>query len=77
MNVKSKNRKWLFLILYIVSFLFSVDYFMLIRAGDESIRRKIVFTVWTLSSIIWLAFFLREILKKGKSRQTSPDNTNS
>jgi hypothetical protein len=76
MNVKSKNRKWLFLIFYIVSFFFTVDYFILIRSGDDSLRRKIVFTIWLLSSIIWLALFLREILKRVKSQKAKPENTN-
>jgi hypothetical protein len=76
MNIKSKNRKWLYFILYIISFFFAVDYFMLIRSGEDSLRRKIVFTIWLLSSIIWLAFLLREILKKVKSQQSKPDNTN-
>ena len=76
MEAKSKNRKWLFLILYIVTFFFAVDYFLLIRSGDDSLRRKIVFIIWLLSSIVWLAFFLREILQKVKSQKSKPDNTN-
>ena len=77
MEIKSKNRKWLFLILYLVSFFFTIDYFILIRAGEDSLRRKIVFTIWLLSSVIWLAFFLREILRRVKPQETRRDNSNS
>jgi hypothetical protein len=75
MKVQTKNRKWLFLLLYLVSFFFTVDYFILMRGGEDSLRRKIVFTVWFLSSVIWLAFFLREILMKAKPKQTNPDKS--
>ena len=69
MKLTPKNRKWLYLFLYIVTFFFAYDYFRLIQSGDDSLRRKIVFTIWLVSSIVWLAFFLREIVKNLKSKE--------
>ena len=74
MIIQSKNRKWIYLILYGVSFFFTVDYFILIRSGDDSVRRKIVFTVWFLLSVVWLALFLREVIRRVKAKQAEPDD---
>jgi hypothetical protein len=74
MKVKSGNRKWVYLALYAVSFLFTINYFLLMRSGDDSLRRKIVFTIWFLFSVVWLALFLREILRKVKPQRTEPDD---
>ncbi len=70
---ETKNMKGqiiLDLIMIPVSVFMTFDYYSLIMAGDDSIKRKIVFAIWVLSIIGWTIKLFRD-LKKRKNHISS------
>ncbi len=70
---ETKNMKGqiiLDLIMIPVSVFMTFDYYSLIMAGDDSIKRKIVLAIWVLSIIGWTIKLFRD-LKKRKNHISS------
>jgi len=59
-----KNQLLLDLIMLPVSLFMIIDYSLLIAAGDDSLRRKIVLTVWIIAAIGWSIKFVFDLKKK-------------
>ncbi len=36
----------------VIAWFFAIDYYMLILEGDDSLRRKIIFGIWILVSLV-------------------------
>ena len=54
--------------LWLVSMIFTLDYFILIRSGDHSMSRKVVFGILLVISVVSLALFLRAMLIKANKK---------
>ncbi len=65
-----KSQIILDLIMIPVSVFMTFDYYSLIMAGDDSIKRKIVLAIWVLSIIGWTIKLSRD-LKKRKNHISS------
>ncbi len=59
-----KSQIILDLIMIPVSVFMTFDYYSLIMAGGDSIKRKIVFAIWVLSIIGWTIKLFRDLKKR-------------
>jgi len=70
MEKLNKKRKWWNLVIACVFYFFTIDYFLLIQHGDDTLRRKIVLAIWIMGSVFWTFTWIKEFfLRKGKEKK--------